>query len=472
MGSGAHGKRRGSRGGWEELPRTASKKRVGCRREERTFMGSKKGFCSLSDELLDMVFSYSTAMDLCRLQTVSRNTLWVASAESLWKLRAEDTLTSKHASVALTVLRLSSYKQLVQTFRSVAIPGDVVGYWRADIKPSVSNSPQCVEGIYGDACRSVSQFYNADSTGSSMRGELLRIMLVGGGFFCESIEPDGETHGVFGLAVLPSSGKAGVNIKYVPFESGAPSELTGFSRKCFHSIKTSSRRMIEESGDGFFLWRNGVRQRYVKLDQVAESTGSSKESTTAEVGNGLSGLWSAPYGSHGLEILQVKESSDVNSAGTASQGKDSAASRMTVNTLEDGIIKEVAGRELVGTKVIGDSNVPAGKCSFVIDLDRHFDPYVEVDLDSRPVVSFLPTGATIGDLSTRVSNVKHWFKGKGQINRIPGVWNPEWVVVDCLEYKSGPKGFSVVWSEPNELLKVVVDFERLDECGVVWPDVL
>ena len=50
----------------------------------------------------------------------------------------------------------------------------------------------------------------------------------------------------------------------------------------------------------------------------------------------------------------------------------------------------------------------------------------------------------------------------GQINRIQGVWEPDWVGIDFLVYKSGPVGFSVLWDEQGEVIRHIIDFVKLD----------
>ncbi|CAN0484933.1 unnamed protein product, partial [Scytosiphon promiscuus] len=57
--------------------------------------------------------------------------------------------------------------------------------------------------------------------------------------------------------------------------------------------------------------------------------------------------------------------------------------------------------QLIGVKVTGDPNVPAGKTSFAIDLEGHCDVDAELEADRRPVVLFLPTGALMANLANR-----------------------------------------------------------------------
>ncbi|CAM9991222.1 unnamed protein product, partial [Laminaria digitata] len=153
----------------------------------------------------------------------------------------------------------------------------------------------------------------------------------------------------------------------------------------------------------------------------------------------LCGLWSAPYGSHGLEIIQL--SLDPCSAAGGGGG--------------DALLPP----QLLGVKVTGDANVPAGKTSFAIDLETQCDVDAELEADRRPVVLFLPSGALMANLANRRGQMSFWRKGRGQINRIPGRWSPEWVDVDFVAYKAGfSRAFSVVFRQPTQAVRVMMDF--------------
>ncbi|CAM9514608.1 unnamed protein product, partial [Hapterophycus canaliculatus] len=116
--------------------------------------------------------------------------------------------------------------------------------------------------------------------------------------------------------------------------------------------------------------------------------------------------------------------------------------------------------QLFGFKVTGDDNVPAGKTSFVIDLTTEFDVEDELRSDSRPLVMFLPTGAVMANLANRREQISRWRKGRGQINRVPGRWSPEWVDVEFVEYRAGSRcAFSVIFRQPTQAVRVVMNFE-------------
>lgn len=126
--------------------------------------------------------------------------------------------------------------------------------------------------------------------------------------------------------------------------------------------------------------------------------------------------------------------------------------------------------QLFGVKITGDANVPAGKTSFAIDLDRDCNIDTELEADRRPVILFLPTGAVMANLANRRSNIALWRKGRGQINRVPGRWAPEWVDVDLVVYHEGFRcGFSVVLRQPSQAVSVIMDFEKSLGSKGDWP---
>lgn len=62
-----------------------------------------------------------------------------------------------------------------------------------------------------------------------------------------------------------------------------------------------------------------------------------------------------------------------------------------------------------------------------------------VDLEQRPVARVYPA--------------------KGQINKIPGVWEPEWVDAFLLVYDNG--WFSMLWQDSDRAWRHIMDFTPL-----------
>lgn len=258
----------------------------------------------------------------------------------------------------------------------------------------------------------------------------------------------------------------------------------------------------------------------------------------AEVSLDLCGLWCAPYGNHGLEIIQISEDApeglmceddvavataaessevgpllDAVECGDSQETTSSSASVCTSRaaTDEDSDYDDhdmasedddndveadsayaarearercssnatvhndpVASRNhprLFGTKVTGDANVPAGELSFAVAMDKICDINEELEADRRSVILFTTGGAVMADLSNRRSSIALWRKGRGQINRTPGQWNPEWVDVDFVAYQPLARcAFSVVFKQPSQAFRVILDFERVLGTKEAWPE--
>ena len=157
----------------------------------------------------------------------------------------------------------------------------------------------------------------------------------------------------------------------------------------------------------------------------------------------LAGLAIGEYGPHGAEILHlsIKAPSD--------QAENEFA--------------EPAGLQscwrLHGMKVTGDRNVPNGKVSFCIDLSRSIDIAEAMQHDTRPLV-FRSTGGTYRQvfLHSAASRVAGWYRGKGQINKHPDRWAPEWVDCSFMVY-SKPCDFTgavgvLIWDDFHHGLEI------------------
>lgn len=127
---------------------------------------------------------------------------------------------------------------------------------------------------------------------------------------------------------------------------------------------------------------------------------------------------------------------------------------------------EEAGWVLRGIKVIGDRNVPAGEDSVRALLGEEFD--VGHEAASLPdqhftVFSKPPNETARGDeigltlvslRDDRLPYIRKWFKGFGQINMVPGVWEPQQVPVHLLVYEARDDGlaFSLMWIDDFHVL--------------------
>lgn len=163
------------------------------------------------------------------------------------------------------------------------------------------------------------------------------------------------------------------------------------------------------------------------------------------------GLFTSRYGSHGIEILHLSLHST----------EDDSALRF--NNYQFG------GLQLQALKITGDRNVPAGKYSFCIDLLNTIDLHVPFVQDTRPIIIFPPDrdNPVLTNWEQRIPAMQFCARGLGQINRVPGVWNPEWVRCGFVLYKM-PIGdqramFSIIWDDENDNFRHAMDFRVLPE---------
>lgn len=177
------------------------------------------------------------------------------------------------------------------------------------------------------------------------------------------------------------------------------------------------------------------------------------------------GLFSAPYGSHGIEILHLSL-------------RGGSQQHIMSPPLVEGV--DFGPLQLYGLKITGDSNVPAGQLSFIINLLSPVDVSEEVLAeDERPVFMFSPPHDAIRiSLVQRRPYIKSWMRGYGQINRNPSVWRPEWVGCKCIFYHTPPPStfasFTIVWDDESESFRHAMDFRavRFDSRSVNLPDLL
>eukprot|EP01031_Cornospumella_fuschlensis_P039699 gene39699-48336_t len=164
---------------------------------------------------------------------------------------------------------------------------------------------------------------------------------------------------------------------------------------------------------------------------------------------GCLGLFTAPYGSHGIEILHLSIHSQ------------SAPNAIHHNDLDFGAL------QLHGLKVTGDPNVPASQLSFCINLMSLLDISEALLQDQRPVVIFpsLQLPPIVISLLDRRAHMLLWARGYGQINRNPNVWSPEWVGCGFILYKTSlPDSlarFTVVWDDESDMFRHGMDFRAL-----------
>lgn len=167
------------------------------------------------------------------------------------------------------------------------------------------------------------------------------------------------------------------------------------------------------------------------------------------------GLHTAPYGTHGLEILNV-------SLHDRSDDCWIKPMRGITSSFDFGEL------QLHGLKIKGDPNVPAGQISFCININSLVNPQQAVQRDQRIIVSFPPNSREPDfiSLEERLDSIASWYRGYGQINRRPSVWNPEWVSCSLILYQnplvSGAR-FTILWDNETEYYRHAMDFIPLPQ---------
>jgi len=119
---------------------------------------------------------------------------------------------------------------------------------------------------------------------------------------------------------------------------------------------------------------------------------------------------------------------------------------------------------LVATKVTGDPNVPAGKVTlFTLDLTpttgryRGYEegPHGNV-LPDRPIVAFQEDGMSYVNMRER--DVLARYRAKGQMNYLPGVWDPCWSRGQLLIYEDDLPCFSMLFEDDGEHFRHMIDY--------------
>lgn len=235
-----------------------------------------------------------------------------------------------------------------------------------------------------------------------------------------------------------------------------------------------ARRTMEEEPEPA-----GARFECTASHKTASSSSSVCTSAPADDGS-VDDLVSVDDTIHIEDFVEFHDQSDNRdeSAAESQQGSDTAfgdkEARERCNSNLNVRSEESEGKYnypcLCGIKVTGDANVPTGELSFVI-MGNSCDVEEKVEADRRPVVLFTSNGAVMANLSNRRSWITSWRKGRGQINRTPGQWSPEWVDVDFITYQPGGRcAFSVVFRQLSEAVRVILDFERVLGTREAWPE--
>jgi hypothetical protein len=143
------------------------------------------------------------------------------------------------------------------------------------------------------------------------------------------------------------------------------------------------------------------------------------------------GFNTAEYGPHGTEILYL---SLVEGQPISHHGEKVGAARLQLRAL----------------KITGDVNVPPRNYSFVIDVDQQEDMQKVMRQDRRRIAAKVNGQYEHVSLDQLAARTAALYRGHGQINRVPGLWEPEWVPCVFFVYEApqptGAKAM-LVWSD-------------------------
>lgn len=164
------------------------------------------------------------------------------------------------------------------------------------------------------------------------------------------------------------------------------------------------------------------------------------------------GLFTSRYGSHGNEILHL----------SLHTPDDSTFIRFPNNNNSTPSLDSL---QLQGLKITGDKNVPAGNLSFVIDLSSIGDIQSTFLSDPRPIIMFPSNyqSPILTNWNNRINKIELLARGYGQINRIQGKWQPEWVICGFVLYKNPLSEqqkivFSIIWDDEIDTYRHAMDF--------------
>jgi hypothetical protein len=366
----------------------------------------------MADEVLNLVLQFCSHIDLGALRQTGSLLKRYGSNDELWRILLLNSrlLSPCEMDSAMRTFGLSTYCQLFETVFKLQLPQGIIGFWRAEATSDFKYS-----------------------------GELLSITAVLGGLKCSKIEGDGTHKDLFRVRIKPHK-DSGVHVLFFKLDHDLSQETLQNNRGCIGAAKVGLKR----NSAGFTLARAGLPRQYVRVEQP-----SSSPSTELEADDNpfpINSLWSAYYGSHCKEIIQISSLPD----------------HPAIEILPH-ITNQRQSRLICGTKIVGDPNVPAGRQSFIIDTTRSYDISSELAQVSQGLaITFTAGVAQVVDLTDRSPGVVRWLKGKGLINAGSDLWAPVWVELDCIIYNSDADiKFSILWQEPVHGVNIVIDFSPL-----------
>jgi hypothetical protein len=222
-----------------------------------------------------------------------------------------------------------------------------------------------------------------------------------------------------------------------------------------HSFDNKLFKATFKSSLEFISFESNVLQRKTVFSALPPLLSASLVKSNNHFSS-LPGLYSARYGSHGMEILQL-------SLHTSNDGTDYGFVQST-NEYWFGSL------QLQGLKIVGDRNVPANQFSFLVDLTNQIHLQSVFVTDARPIIIFASDDTVTVFSEARRPFIDFISQGKGQINRNPPIWEPEWVNCVFVSYRTPVEEkkvhFSIIWENELEPFRHATDFYSLPDLDI------
>ena len=167
----------------------------------------------------------------------------------------------------------------------------------------------------------------------------------------------------------------------------------------------------------------------------------------------LQGLCTGTYGGHGNEILHC------------------GITRNKETLSGNNYLSHFGADELFlrGLKIQGDRNVPGWQMSWAVRIMNTVDIQHTLLSDDRPIIQ----SQWIMNKTERLHLIEYCFEGFGQINRVPGTWDPEWENILYIVYKRPLTAaesrnredgtiFSVIFCPEDTAFLHIIDYRALD----------
>lgn len=411
---------------------------------------------------------------ICRLNTDGIYHIHILlSASSILKLRLTCKAFSKFSNAS------NQFIWTMLVMRDIA----PVQQWKREQIPAIVRALKIIpaEGTNSHEHRIYSLFYKARGSkllgfyrfmDNQPRGGWLRIYLKDNKVYLTMLAKDLDDHPVLSTSLLQDSANNDEGLPFIlhcsiqnfksiqerNFLVDMPISLESLDGGAGLLMRTTTppRTSIFTS----LASRAPSRRRFERLETATDTTPAEVPEMHRDVARlCLKRVFTAVYGPHGQEVVYVL------------------------------MLHTQAGWILRGRKVVGDPNVPSGEDSFRVHVAEQLLAHEVIGIPEifsvfRKAGSVVALPSEIGLTPVnfrlqRLPRVVKWFRGFGQINRAPGVWQPELVPILFLIYSpptTGPDddlSFSVIWVDDFHVLDYYrYSFGSSDSADIndfIWP---